>query len=51
MVKRQALARRGMNQYAPPSRLHVWLNEVTIRAVTLPGIRDLVRRGIERQNR
>ncbi|GAB3840958.1 FAD-dependent monooxygenase [Micromonospora andamanensis] len=51
VVKRQALARRGMYQYAPPSRLHVWLNEATIRAVTLPGIRGLVRRGIERQNR
>ncbi|MEV2237447.1 FAD-dependent oxidoreductase [Micromonospora sp. NPDC049891] len=51
VVKRQALARRGMYQYAPPSRLHVWLNEATVRAITLPGIRGLVRRGIERQNR
>ncbi|MFJ2082952.1 FAD-dependent oxidoreductase [Micromonospora chokoriensis] len=51
VVKRQALARRGMYQYAPPSRFHVWMNDVTIRAVTLPGIRGLVRRGIERQNR
>ncbi|WBB50668.1 FAD-dependent oxidoreductase [Verrucosispora sp. WMMA2044] len=51
VAKRQALARRGMYQYAPPSGLHVWLNEVAIRAVTLPGIRGLVRRGIERQNR
>ncbi|MEG3636955.1 FAD-dependent oxidoreductase [Micromonospora palythoicola] len=51
VVKRQALARRGVYQYAPPSGLQVWLNEVTIRAVTLPGIRGLVRRGIERQNR
>ncbi|MFC7545206.1 FAD-dependent oxidoreductase [Plantactinospora sp. GCM10030261] len=51
VVKRQALARRGMYQYAPPSRFHVWMNDVTIRAITLPGIRGLVRRGIERQNR
>ncbi|MEU7675218.1 FAD-dependent oxidoreductase [Micromonospora taraxaci] len=51
VVKRQALARRGMYQYAPPSRFHVWMNDVTIRAVTLPGVRGLVRRGIERQNR
>ncbi|MEV6925309.1 FAD-dependent monooxygenase [Dactylosporangium sp. NPDC051485] len=51
VTKRQALARRGMYQYAPPSRFHVWMNDVTIRAITLPGLRGLVRRGIERQNR
>ncbi|RLK09685.1 2-polyprenyl-6-methoxyphenol hydroxylase-like FAD-dependent oxidoreductase [Micromonospora sp. M71_S20] len=51
VVKRQALARRGMYQYAPPSRFHVWMNDVTIRAITLPGVRGLIRRGIERQNR
>jgi len=51
VVKRQALARRGMHQYAPPTRFHVWMNDTTIRAITLPGIRTLVRRGIERQNR
>ncbi|MER5338441.1 FAD-dependent monooxygenase [Micromonospora sp. NPDC002717] len=51
IVKRQALARRGMYQYAPPSRFHVWMNDAIIRAITLPGIRGLVRRGIERQNR
>ncbi|MEV6815246.1 FAD-dependent oxidoreductase [Micromonospora sp. NPDC051296] len=50
-VKRQALARRGMLQYAPPSRLHVWMSDLTIRAITLPGVRGLVRRGIERANR
>jgi 2-polyprenyl-6-methoxyphenol hydroxylase-like FAD-dependent oxidoreductase len=49
--KRQALARRGMLQYAPPSRFHVWMSDLTIRAITLPGIRGLVRRGIERANR
>lgn len=51
VVRRQALARRGMYQYAPPNRFHVWLNDTMIRAITLPGIRNLVRRGIERQNR
>ncbi|TDB75302.1 FAD-dependent monooxygenase [Micromonospora sp. KC723] len=50
-AKRQALARRGMLQYAPPSQFHVWMNDLTIRAITLPGIRGLVRRGIERANR
>ncbi|WP_212819012.1 FAD-dependent oxidoreductase [Polymorphospora rubra] len=47
-VKRQAHARRGMLQYAPPSRFHVWMGDLTVRAVTLPGIRGLVRRSIER---
>ncbi|MEW2476263.1 FAD-dependent oxidoreductase [Micromonospora gifhornensis] len=50
IVKRQALARRGMHQYAPPSRVHVWLNDVTMRAITLPGVRGVLRRAVERQN-
>jgi 2-polyprenyl-6-methoxyphenol hydroxylase-like FAD-dependent oxidoreductase len=50
-AKRQALARRGMLRYAPPSRFHVWMNDLTIRAITLPGVRGLVRRGINRANR
>lgn len=50
-LKRQALARRGMLRYAPPSRFHVWMSDLTIRAITLPGVRGLVRRGIERANR
>ncbi|MFI0792697.1 hypothetical protein ACH4OY_08360 [Micromonospora rubida] len=49
-TKRQALARREMLQYAPPSRFHVWMSDLTIRAITLPGIRGLVRRSIERAN-
>lgn len=49
--KRQALARRGMLQYAPPSKFHVWISDLTIRAITLPGVRGLVRRGIERSTR
>ncbi|MFI7515630.1 FAD-dependent oxidoreductase [Micromonospora echinofusca] len=51
VTRRQALARRGMLQYAPPSRFHVWMGGVTMRAITLPGIRGLVRRGIERASR
>jgi hypothetical protein len=40
-----------MHQYAPPSRFHVWLQDMTIRAITLPGVRGLVRRGIQRSTR
>jgi len=50
-AKRQALARRGMLQYAPPSQFHVWMSDLVIRAITLPGIRGLVRRGIQRASR
>ncbi|MEV6635794.1 FAD-dependent oxidoreductase [Actinoplanes sp. NPDC051470] len=50
-VKRQAMARRGMRQFAPPSDFHVWLGDVALRAMTLPGIRTLVRKGVERANR
>ncbi len=50
-TKRQALARRGMLQYAPPSRFHVWMSDLTIRAITLPGIRGLVRHSIEHASR
>jgi 2-polyprenyl-6-methoxyphenol hydroxylase-like FAD-dependent oxidoreductase len=51
VVRRQAQARRGMLQYAPPSRFHVWMGDLTIRAITLPGIRGLVRRGVARASR
>lgn len=44
VTRRQALARRGMARYAPPTRFHVWLGDLTIRAVTLPGMRGLLRR-------
>ncbi|TDC40978.1 FAD-dependent oxidoreductase, partial [Micromonospora sp. KC213] len=36
VTRRQAHARRGMLQYAPPSRFHVWLGDLAIRALTLP---------------
>ncbi|MEU8242899.1 FAD-dependent oxidoreductase [Actinoplanes missouriensis] len=51
VVKRQATAKRGMAQYAPPTRFHVAMNDLTMRAITLPGVRTLVRRAIERQSR
>ncbi|ADH69490.1 MULTISPECIES: FAD-dependent oxidoreductase [Nocardiopsis] len=46
--RRQALARRGTRQYAPSSRAHVWMNDLAIRAVLLPGVRGLVQRRIRR---
>ncbi|GAA3211271.1 FAD-dependent monooxygenase [Dactylosporangium siamense] len=33
VMKRQAQARRGMRQYAPPTRFHVWLGDLAIRAL------------------
>ncbi|MFD6388632.1 FAD-dependent oxidoreductase [Nocardia sp. NPDC060259] len=48
--KRQALARRGISRFAPPSRTHVWAGELVLRAIQLPGIRGLVRRSIQRAN-
>lgn len=49
--KRQALARKGMAQYAPPSMAHVRLREMAIRAFRLPGVAALTRRAIERHAR
>ncbi|WP_328391962.1 hypothetical protein [Nocardia sp. NBC_00416] len=48
--KRQALARRGISRFAPPSRAHVRAGEMMLRAIQLPGIRALVRRSIQRAN-
>ncbi|MFI5502601.1 FAD-dependent oxidoreductase [Nocardia asteroides] len=48
--KRQALARRGIARFAPPSRAHVWAGELMLRAIQLPGIRGLVQRSIQRAN-
>jgi 2-polyprenyl-6-methoxyphenol hydroxylase-like FAD-dependent oxidoreductase len=44
--KRQATARRGIAQFAPPTKVHIWMNEMVMRAITLPGIRHLVQRAI-----
>ncbi|NNH69462.1 FAD-dependent oxidoreductase [Nocardia uniformis] len=48
--KRQALARKGMSRFVPPSRAHVWAGELMLRAIALPGIQGLVRRAIQRAN-
>ncbi|MEV6278930.1 FAD-dependent oxidoreductase [Nocardia sp. NPDC051832] len=48
--KRQALARKGISRFAPPSRAHVWVGEQMLRAIQLPGIRTLVQRAIARAN-
>lgn len=48
--KRQALARRGISRFAPPTRAHVVAGDLMLRAIQLPGIRGLVRRAIQRAN-
>lgn len=48
--KRQALARKGISRFAPPSRAHVWAGELMLRAIGLPGIRGMVQRSIQRAN-
>ncbi|WP_327119773.1 FAD-dependent oxidoreductase [Nocardia sp. NBC_01730] len=48
--KRQALARKGMSRFAPPTRAHVWAGELMLRAIQLPGIRGLVQRAVQRAN-
>nr|WP_085995594.1 FAD-dependent oxidoreductase [Nocardia transvalensis] len=48
--KRQALARKGISRFAPPSRAHVRAAELMLRAIQLPGIRHLVHRAIQRAN-
>lgn len=48
--KRQALARKGISRFAPPSRIHVRAGELMLRAIQLPGIRGLVRYAIQRAN-
>ncbi|WP_228814772.1 Rossmann-fold NAD(P)-binding domain-containing protein [Nocardia otitidiscaviarum] len=50
VAKRQALARRGMARFVPPTRAHVWLSEVMMRAIQLPGLRGLVRNAVRRAN-
>lgn len=48
--KRQALARKGIGRFAPPSRTHVLAGELMLRAIQLPGIRSLAQRAIQRAN-
>ncbi|PXX62199.1 2-polyprenyl-6-methoxyphenol hydroxylase-like FAD-dependent oxidoreductase [Nocardia tenerifensis] len=49
-LKRQALARKGISRFAPPSRMHVWAGELMLRAIQLPGLRKVAQRAIERAN-
>lgn len=48
--KRQALATKGIAQFAPPTRLHAWASELTLRALHVPMLRRQVLRRIERAN-
>lgn len=48
---RQALARKGTNQYAPPTKAHVWVRDLMLRAIQLPGIRSLFQHAVQRANR
>ncbi|MBP2320365.1 2-polyprenyl-6-methoxyphenol hydroxylase-like FAD-dependent oxidoreductase [Kibdelosporangium banguiense] len=50
VLKRQALARKGTAQFAPPSQAHVWARDLVMRAIQLPGIRTLIQRSIQRAN-
>ncbi|MFC3493855.1 FAD-dependent oxidoreductase [Glycomyces rhizosphaerae] len=45
--KRQALARRGIAQFAPPTKFHVWMGDMAMRAIALPGVRQMVQRSIK----
>jgi len=49
--KRQALARKGTDQHAPPGTAHIWARDLMFRAIRLPGIRGLVQRSIQRASR
>jgi 2-polyprenyl-6-methoxyphenol hydroxylase-like FAD-dependent oxidoreductase len=51
IVKRQALARRGMRQYAPPNHASVWMADAMMRLIKLPGIRGIVLRSAQRSAR
>ncbi|PRY59868.1 FAD-dependent oxidoreductase [Glycomyces artemisiae] len=42
--RRQALARRGMVQFAPPTKGHIWMNETAMRAMRLAPVRKLMAR-------
>ncbi|WP_459547139.1 FAD-dependent oxidoreductase [Nocardia sp. X0981] len=50
VTKRQALARKGMSRFAPPSRAHVLAGDLMLRALQLPGLRGLAHRAARRAN-
>ncbi|WP_433556354.1 FAD-dependent monooxygenase [Pseudonocardia xinjiangensis] len=51
ITKRQAAARAGVRQYAPPTQAHVWLTDMTMRAMLIPAVRRLVEKQLHRANR
>jgi 2-polyprenyl-6-methoxyphenol hydroxylase-like FAD-dependent oxidoreductase len=46
IAKRQALARTGIARFAPPTRFHVWMSDMTMRAIALPGVSRMIQRSI-----
>jgi 2-polyprenyl-6-methoxyphenol hydroxylase-like FAD-dependent oxidoreductase len=48
VAKRQALARTGIARFAPPTRFHVWMSDMSMRAIALPGVSRLIQRSIEK---
>jgi 2-polyprenyl-6-methoxyphenol hydroxylase-like FAD-dependent oxidoreductase len=48
IAKRQALARTGIARFAPPTRFHVWMSDMSMRAIALPGVSRLIQRSIEK---
>ncbi|WP_236808683.1 FAD-dependent oxidoreductase [Amycolatopsis albispora] len=51
VVKRQAMARKGIGQFAPSGKAEIWARDLMLRAIRLPGVSGLIRRSIERANR
>ncbi|MCD0446967.1 FAD-dependent monooxygenase [Glycomyces sp. A-F 0318] len=53
VVERQAAARRGIARFAPPTKAHIWAADMTMRAMSLPGVSRLMARSIRsaRQSR
>jgi 2-polyprenyl-6-methoxyphenol hydroxylase-like FAD-dependent oxidoreductase len=47
VAERQASARRGILQFAPPTKAHIWMTDMAMRAMRLPGVGRLMRRSIE----
>lgn len=45
--KRQAMARKGMSQYAPPTRAHVLAQDLMMRAIQLPVVKGLAQRAAQ----
>jgi len=50
VIKRQALAAKGMAQFAPTSRAQIWIGEMMLRAMKLPLLRQWVVRSVRHAN-